>query len=273
MVLDATRLADEKNLSIVSGFCWRYHSPKREAFGKVLQGAVGNISAVYNTFNTGALWLRDVKPGWTSMQKKMRNWLYYRWISGDHIVEQGVHTIDMASWVMGDIMPQSAVGTGGRQVRTGPEYGNIFDHFAIVYEYENGTKAFHFSRQQKDTRGRYAVDILGTEGRCLADCGRRRHIIEGKENWQFSGEENNMYQQEHDELFASIRKHKPVNDGAWMARSTMLAVMGRMVAYTGKQITFDEAFNSVEKLGPNIVDYDTEFEEAPVAMPGITKFS
>ena len=145
--------------------------------------------------------------------------------------------------------------------------------FSIVYEYGNGVKVFHYSRQQKDTERRYAVDIMGTEGRCLIDCSRRKHIIEGKESWQFRGEENNMFQQEHDDLFASIRSGKPINDGAQMAQSTMLAIMGRMVAYTGQQITFEEAYNSQENIGPQYVDYDTVFEEAPVALPGITKFS
>ncbi len=102
-VMEAARLASEKGISLVSGFCWRYHTPKRESFGKVLDGAIGNVNTVYNAFNTGSLWLREVEPGWTPIQKKMRNWLYYNWISGDHIVEQGVHTIDMSSWVMGDV--------------------------------------------------------------------------------------------------------------------------------------------------------------------------
>jgi predicted dehydrogenase len=178
----------------------------------------------------------------------------------------------MMSWAMGDVPPVKAVGTGGRQVRTAPEYGNIYDHFAIVYEYEGGGKGFHFSRQQKNTARSYALDILGSDGRCVVDCSRRKHVIEGANPWQFEGQENSMYQQEHDELFASIRSGSPINDGEHMMRSTMLAIMGRMVAYSGQEITYEQALNSQEKLGPDNVDYDTHFEEAPVAMPGITKF-
>jgi predicted dehydrogenase len=206
------------------------------------------------------------------MQKKMRNWLYYNWISGDHIVEQAVHSIDMMSWAMGDVPPLKAVGTGGRQVRTAPEYGNIYDHFAVVYEYEGGAKGFHFSRQQKNTARSYGLDILGSEGRCIVDCSRRKHIIEGDNAWQFDGAENNMYQQEHNELFASIRNGVPINDGDYMMRSTLLAIMGRMVAYTGQEITYEQALQSQEKLGPDSVDHDTHFEEAPVSLPGKTKF-
>lgn len=271
-VLEAARLAKEKNLSVVSGFCWRYHTPKRVTFQKVLDGAIGEVHTVYNTYNTGALWLRSVEPGWTEMQKKMRNWLYYNWISGDHIVEQAIHSIDMMSWAFGDVNPVSATGTGGRQSRIEPEYGNIYDHFAIVYEYENGTKGIHFSRQQKNCSNSYAVEILGSSGRCVVDCIRDRHSIEGSETWQYRGTSNDMYQQEHDELFAGIRAGRPVNDGEWMCRSTMLGIMGRMVAYTGQTITYDQALNSGQQLGPEEVHTDTVFEELPVAMPGITPF-
>jgi predicted dehydrogenase len=114
-VLVAAQKAKEKKLSLVSGFCWRYHTPKRETFGRILDGAIGNVHTVYNTYNTGALWLRDTQPDWSPMKKKMRNWLYYNYLSGDHIVEQAIHSIDMMSWALGDIKPVSATGTGGRQ--------------------------------------------------------------------------------------------------------------------------------------------------------------
>jgi predicted dehydrogenase len=271
-VIAAAKKAKEKNLSLVSGFCWRYHSAKRETFGRIHDGAIGDVHTVYNTYNTGALWLRDTEPDWSPMRKKIRNWLYYNYISGDHIVEQAVHSIDMMSWALGDAQPVSATGTGGRQSRTGEEYGNIYDHFAIVYEYENGVKGFHFSRQQKDTSRSYAVEMMGSKGHCMVNCSRNRHIISGAEDWRFRGEDNSMYQQEHDELFASIRNGKPKNDGEWMAQSTMLAIMGRMVAYTGQTITYEEALNSQEQIGPDEIVDSTQFTDPPVAKPGITKF-
>ncbi|MGK7396604.1 MAG: Gfo/Idh/MocA family protein, partial [Candidatus Cyclobacteriaceae bacterium M3_2C_046] len=256
-------------------FCWRYHEPKRATFGKVLDGAVGEIKTIYNTYNTGALWSKPRQPDWSDLEYKMRNWLYHNWISGDHIAEQAVHSLDMMAWALGDQLPVKAMGTGGRQSRTEEIYGNVFDHFAIVYEYENDVKGFHFSRQQQGCANSYAVEVLGTEGHCMVDCIRRRHEIKGKTNWRYKGEENNMYQTEHDELFASIRNGKPINDGTWMAHSTMLALMGRMAAYTGQEITWEDALNSNETLGPTMDQYDwnLNWPTAAVAKPGITEFN
>lgn len=271
-VLDAARKAKEKQLSLVSGFCWRFHTPKRETFQRVLDGAIGDVMSVYNTYNTGGLWYRDVKTDWPPMKKKMRNWIYHNWMSGDPILEQAIHSIDMMSWAFGDVKPLKATGTGGRQSRIEPKYGNVFDHYAVVYEYENGAKGFHFSRQQKNCSSSYAVDMLGTEGRCLVDCIKNRHVITGKEDWKYRGKGNDMYQEEHDELFASIRNAKPINQGEWMAQSTILALMGRMVAYTGQTITYDEAFNSKEVWGPESVSFETDFPDPPIGRPGITPF-
>jgi myo-inositol 2-dehydrogenase / D-chiro-inositol 1-dehydrogenase len=271
-VLESVEKAKQKNLSIVSGFCWRYHSPKRETFGKILDGAVGDVQTIYNTYNTGALWWRDVQPGWNSMMKRMRNWIYHNWISGDHIIEQAIHSIDMMSWAFGDVKPVSITATGGRQSRIEEQFGNVYDHFAVVYEYENGAKGFHFCRQQKNCSNSYAVEVMGSEGQAVIDCIRNRHTITGKEQWRFRGEDNDMYQQEHDELFASIRSGKAMNDGEWMMRSTLLGIAGRMAAYTGQTITYDQALNSQEKLGPDYVDQNTVFEDPAIARPGITPF-
>jgi myo-inositol 2-dehydrogenase / D-chiro-inositol 1-dehydrogenase len=271
-VLEAAKKAKENNQSLVSGFCWRYHYPKRASFEKVLGGAVGDIHAVYNTYNTSTLWSKPRQPGWTEMEYQLRNWLYYNWLSGDHIAEQAVHSLDMMSWAMGDVPPKSAVATGGRQVRTDPEFGNIYDHFAVVYEYDNGAKGYHFSRQQLNCANSYAVDIAGTKGKVLVDCTRGLHQIDGVEKWRYQGEQNDMYQTEHDELFASIRNGKPMNDGEWMAQSTLLAIMGRMAAYTGQEITWDMALNSQETLGPDHYSWDLEVPVAAVPLPGITKY-
>jgi predicted dehydrogenase len=275
-VLDAAHKAKDKNLSVVSGFCWRYHTPKRETFSRILKGDIGTVQSVYSTYNTSELWSRPWQPGWTDMEKKMRNWLYYNYLSGDHIVEQAIHSIDMGSWAVGDAKPIRATGTGGRQVRTEEIFGNIYDHFAIVYEYENGVKAFHFSRQQKGCSRDYSCEAFGTKGRCIVDVNHpgQLHEITGENPWRYRGEGNDMYQQEHNELFASIRNGKPMNDGDWMVQSSVLAVMGRMVAYTGQTITYDEALNSQEKLGPDPDKYnwDLKIEMPPVALPGRTKF-
>ncbi len=273
-VLEAAKLAKQKNLSLVSGFCWRYDEPKRASFGKILDGAIGEVNTVYNTYYTGLLWSFPRKEGWTDMEYQLRNWLYYTWLSGDHIVEQAVHSVDMMSWAFGDKEPISAIGTGGRQVRTDPAFGHIFDHFSITYEYADGAKGFHVSRQQANTDTSYLVESLGSKGRCMVDCSKRVHeIYYGTNKWKYDGPTSNMYQNEHNELFESIRKGKGHNDGEWMSRSTLLAIMGRMAAYTGKRITWEQALNSTEKLGPDTYSWDTPTPVAEVAKPGFTAFS
>lgn len=272
-VLLAAKKAKEKNLSLVSGFCFRYDIANRAAFGKVLDGAVGQIRTVSTFRNGGELWYKPRQPEWTQMTYQLRNWYYHNWLSGDFIVEQSVHSLDMMSWAMGDKMPLKATGTGGRQTRTDPKYGNIYDHFAIEFEYENDVKGFHFTRQQAATSPRNSVDVLGTDGNALMSIGRD-YTITGKNSWKYAGPKNNMYQTEHDELFASIRNGKPINDGEWMANSTMLAIWARMAGYTGQTITWEQAFNSNESIGPKLEDYnwDLKWEDAEIARPGITKF-
>jgi predicted dehydrogenase len=178
------------------------------------------------------------------------------------------------SWVMGDKMPLKATGTGGRQVRVDEKYGNIYDHFAIEFEYANGAKGYHFTRQQSGTSSRNTVDVMGTDGNASVAIGRIYEIT-GKNPWKYTGPTNDMYQTEHNELFASIRNGKPMNDGEWMANSTMLGIWGRMAAYTGQTITWEQAINSSEVLGPKTEDYawDLKWKIPPIAKPGITKFS
>ena len=271
-IIDAVDIAEQKKLSIVSGFCWRYHTPKREFFSRVLDGQIGEIRAIYNTYNTGSAIFRDRQPEWSEAEFQLRNWMYYNWLAGDHIVEQAVHSIDFMAWAMGDEVPLNAVGTGGRQVRTEPQYGHIFDHFAITYEYANGAKGFHMSRQQANCQNSYKAEIFGADGIGRADVSRNIHSIEGRRNWEFEGEANNMYQTQHDELFAAIRKGVHLNDGYYMAKSTMAGIMGRMAAYTGQRITWDQALNSKEALVPNSLSWDSIPTEHEVAMPGITPF-
>lgn len=271
-VLEAAKMAKEKNLSLVSGFCWRFHEPKRASFGKILDGSIGDVMAVYNTYNTGTLWSKPREANWTDMEFVLRNWMYYTWLSGDHIVEQAVHSIDMMSWALGDAIPVSAVGTGGRQVRVDPLFGHIYDHFSITYEFPNGAKGFHMSRQQTNCENSYAVETFGTKGKAMVNCARNTHEIEGANPWKYTGEQNDMYQTEHNELFASIRNSKPINNGEWMAQSTLLAIMGRMAAYTGKRITWDDALNSTEKLGPDTYSFQMAPPLVEVAKPGITPF-
>ena len=271
-VLAAAKKAKEKNLSVVSGFCFRYDLRNRAIFGRILKGDIGEIQAITTFRHGGELWYKDRMPDWTDMTHQMRNWYYYNWLSGDFIVEQAVHSLDMMSWAMGDIMPLKATGSGGRQVRTDKKYGNIFDHFAIEFEYGNGAKGYHFTRQQAGTSHQNSVEVFGNLGRAIINIGRK-YEISGKEKWTYEGEENNMYQTEHDELFAGIRSGKTINNGTSMANSTMLAIWARMVAYSGQTITWEQAFNSNHSLGPKIDEYnwDLIWKMPPIAVPGQTK--
>lgn len=272
-VMESAKKAKEKNLSLVSGFTFRYDSPKRAFFEKVLGGAIGDITAVSSTRNGGELWYKPRQPEWTDMEYQLRNWYYENWLSGDYIVEMIVHSLDLMSWAMGDKLPARATGSGGRQARVDKIYGNIYDHFAIEYEYANGTRGFSFSRQQPGCSNRNSLEIAGTLGNATINMGGGNHEITGTNKWTYQGEKNNPYQTQHDELFASIRNHKPMNDGQIMVNSTMLAIMGRMVAYSGQTITWDDAFNSNQVLGPAFEQYgwDLKFNSPAVAIPGITK--
>jgi predicted dehydrogenase len=287
-VLAACKEAKRKNLAVVSGLCWRYHHAKQETFRRIHDGAIGDIVAMQCSYLTGPLWHVDRTPAMSDMEWQLRNWLYFTWLSGDHIVEQHIHSLDKMMWAMKDVPPARASGTGGRQVRTGPEFGHIYDHFAIVYEWANGVKAFGRCRQQgtvkppprvKGTRpevGRIAIAydvndyLMGTEGTCDV----MKHNITGKKPWHYkapAGDPDDMYQNEHNALFASIRNGKPINDGEWMSQSTLLAIMGRMAAYTGQVITWEMALNSKEDLTPAAYEMGP-LPVPPVAMPGKTPF-
>lgn len=271
-VLESAKIAKQKKLTLVSGFCFRHNYPNQEFFGRILKGAVGDIRAITTFRHGGEAWYMDRQPDWTQMTYEMRNWYYYNWLSGDFIVEQAVHSIDMMSWAMNDKLPVKATGHGGRQVRVDPKYGNIYDHFSVEYEYSNGAKGYHFTRQQADTSSQNTVEVFGSDGTAMADM-YRQHIITGKNSWRYEGENNDMFQTEHDELFKSIRNGNPINDGEKMANSTMLAIMGRMVGYTGQTISWEEAFNSNESIGPKIDEYSWDFvwKTPPIAIPGKTK--
>jgi predicted dehydrogenase len=270
-VLKTCAEARKKNLALVSGLCWRYDHGMRATFQEIHDGAVGDIVALQCTYNAGGLWHIDRQPGWSDMEWQCRNWLYFTWLSGDHNVEQHIHSLDKMAWAMRDEYPVKASGIGGRQVRTGPEFGHIFDHHSVVYEYANGVKVFSACRQQNGCANDVSDHVFGTRGTCDV----MKHVIKGpggKKLWQYSGGRGDMYQNEHNELIASIRAGKPINNGDYMTRSTLMAIMGRMATYTGKVITWEQALNSQEDLTPPKYEFGP-LPVPPVAVPGVTKFS
>ncbi len=271
-VLKAAQTAKEKRLSVLAGFCYRYDAVNMTAYEQIHQGIVGDIHCVTTKRFGGELWSKPRQPGWSDMEYQLRNWLYYDWLSGDFITEQAVHSLDLMAWALGDRVPVKAIGTGGRQKRVDPIYGNIYDHFAIEYEYEDGVKGIHMCRQQSGTKGSNTVDVFGTKGHAYVKPAAEARIS-GQQNWQFEGQRNNMYQHEHDLFFDAIRKDKPMNDGVWMAHSSMLAILGRMVGYSGQEISWEQAMNSDMHIGPDFEDYafDLQWPMSPVPVPGKTK--
>ncbi len=270
-VLASCQLAEQKGLSVVSGLCLRYSYGFQETIKRIQDGAIGQIHTLQANDYRGGIWVKKREPDWTDMHWQCRNWYYFTWLSGDFNVEQHVHFLDVCAWMMKDQYPARAIGMGGRQVRTGPEYGNIYDHHSVVYEYEDGTKLFSNTRQMPGCKNDISAAAVGSRGRAFISEGRKGLRIVGEANWTYDGPENNIYQTEHDELFASIRKGKPINNGRYMALSTMLAILGRMVTYTGQMITWEQAMNSKEDLSPPQYQWGP-LPTPPVAMPGITKF-
>jgi predicted dehydrogenase len=205
----------------------------------------------------------------SDVEWQIRNWYNFVWTCGDSLVEQAVHSVDKVAWAMKDQPPVSCVAVGGRQI---PAHGgNIYDHFEVNYLYPNNVRAFLACRQIEGCYSENADYILGSKGACTIGRGPLPRIT-GQTEWSFEGQRNDMYQAEHDALFASIRQGKPVNDGVWMATSTLLAIMGRMAAYTGQQITWEMAMNSQEKIFPENLAWDGSLAVAPLALPGKTKF-
>jgi predicted dehydrogenase len=268
-VLATCEEARKKSLSVVSGLCIRYDQGFRETIKRIHDGAIGDVFTLQANDFRGPIWVKPRQPGWSDMTYHMKNWYYFTWLSGDFNVEQHVHMLDVCAWVMNGKYPVSAVGTGGRAVRTGPEYGNIFDHHAVIYEYENGARLFATCRQQRGCKNNIGVTVFGTKGMGTVNEGRL--ALTGGTGWKYAGKHENMYQQEHNELFASIRAGKPINNGEYMAKSSMLAILGRMATYTGQQITWDQAMNSKEHLVPDKYDWDGTPPASPIAIPGQTK--
>ena len=273
-VIAAQKLAQTKNLALVAGFCWRYNNMIQDAVQQVHNGAIGRLVAHYSTYYTN-----PVKPmppeserpaGMSDTEWQIRNWYNFTWLCGDSLVEQAVHNADKIMWIMNDQPPASAVGVGGRAVPANG--GNIYDHFEANYLFPNGYRVFLANRQATGCYNGTFDYVMGTDGTLLLGGGQPRiETPDGKVKWQFQGQEYDMYQKEHDVLFASIRSGKPKNDDLNLATSTLLAIMGRHAAYSGQQITWDQALNSDVSLVPKPVDWTAKHEVPGLAQPGRSK--
>ena len=253
---------------LVSGLCYRYQFAKQATVQRIHDGALGEITAMQTSYNTGGLWHRGRKPEWSDMEYQMRNWLYFAWLSGDHIAEQHIHSLDKVAWAKGSY-PTKCVASGGRIQRTDEKYGNIYDHFNTTYEWEDGVRAFSSCRQISGAASDVSDWIYGTKGKANIQA----HRIWADENWRHKGDgPDDMYQNEHDRMFEAIRAGEVINNGDYMCESTLMAIMGRMAAYTGASVTRDAALNSELDLSPPSYDMDIALEMRPISIPGVTKF-
>ncbi len=275
MVLAAAETARQKGLSIVSGLAWRYDLGVQETMKRVHDGAIGQIVSIEETCNTGFLRCRPRRPGWTEMQYQIQDWYDFFWLSCDLPGLNLVHNLDKAAWAMHDEPPVRCWGTGGRQTRIGPNFGDAWDHFAAVFEYASGVKLYAYCRQQDGTVPDISDRFYGTKGRCDLLNGR----IEGENKWRYTGPGCNRFDLEHVALFQAIRSGKPINNGLYMARSSMLGIMTTWAAYTGQIITWDQAMASKHVVAPQRLAFDADPPTKPDAqgnypmpVPGVTRF-
>ena len=266
-VFASSDAAAAKGLAIVSGTQRRHDSSYREIIRRVHDGAIGDIVSASCYWVGGYSYYPAVhrQEGWSDVEAMIRNWNYYTWLSGDHIVEQHVHNIDIMNWAL-DAVPQKAIGMGGRQQRTGPEYGHIYDHFAVEFEYPGGVRVTSLCRQNNDCVSRVSEHLVGTMG-----VSNPANTIEGVNAYSFTGESPNPMVQEHANLIASVRAGEPINEGRQLAESTLAAIMGRVAAYTGQEVTREFLLNesTLDLIPPHDLGFG-DMDTPEIAVPGVT---
>ncbi len=272
-ILESAKIAKAKNCAIQHGFCWRFHPGTREAYQKVLAGELGEVRSVYGTYmlNPVAPLAKGVrKPeNMGDVEFQLRHWHNFEWLNASPLVEQCIHTVDKVSWAMNDLTPIAAIANGGRAHRD--DQSNLFDHYNVAYEYPNGVIAHVGQRQMNGTHSEVTDRVycengsMYAPGRCSI---KDRH---GKTIWRSrpkNGEETNMYQVCHNELFAALRAGKIINTGEYMAKSTALGLLGREAAHTGKRITWESYFKNEDDYAPDDIQFGDSFPVAPIPVPG-----
>ncbi|MBM4018038.1 MAG: Gfo/Idh/MocA family oxidoreductase [Planctomycetes bacterium] len=266
-VLASAEVADRKKLGVVAGTQRRHQAAYVETIKRLHQGAIGDVTAGH------VYWMGDYsyypaverQAGWADMEWQVRNWNYFTWLSGDHIVEQHVHNIDVMCWVMKG-PPRKCIGVGGRQQQTAPEFGHIYDHFAVEFEYDGGVRWASYCRQSANCSNRVSEHVAGTKG--MSNCAG---YIGGPAAWNFQGEQASPYVQEHADLIAGIRAGRPLNECRTVAESTLAAVMGRMAAYTGREINYSWVLKESKlDLMPPALDLGASLPPVEIAVPGKT---
>jgi len=274
-VLAAAEVAKQKNMKVGVGLQRHHDALYEETVKRIHDGEVGEVVYQRAYWNGSGYRVRPGRePGMTEMAYQLRNPYHYTWISGDNIAEQHVHNLDVCNWIK-KAHPVTAQGQGGRQVRIGPLFGDIFDHHNVEFTYEDGSQLFSQCRHMTGCWGSVAEFVVGTKGKAEVNAGR---IETGADTWRYRGPKTNPYQVEHDRLFEAIRNGRPFNEAEQGAISTMTAIMGRMATYSGKVISWDEAFKSELALAPDRYAFDGIPPVLPgpdgiyaCAVPGVTK--
>jgi predicted dehydrogenase len=268
-IQEANEVAKQKGLKVAVGFQRRHEDACREAVGRIRDGQIGPVQLIRTYYlMPGALSGPTKKPDETEMHYQLRNWPYFTWLSGDHFVEQAVHAVDVANWIK-DALPVKAQGMGGRQVRTGPGTGQLFDHGAVEFEFADGSRHFALARQIPGCYQHVGQYAHGPKGVIPVGVGLGLMSVKGQAS---------PYQQQHDRLFAAIRRNEPFFEADYGATSAMSAILGRMALYSGKQVAWDEAIQSQLRLAPARYAWDADPPllpdgegRYPVAVPGVTK--
>ena len=279
-VLAAAEESKKKNLAVGVGLQRRHQAQYLETIKRLQDGAIGDIVATRVYWNGSTPWVHtredlEAKEGrkLSEMEYQMRNWYYFTWICGDHIVEQHIHNMDVSNWLK-NAFPVKANGMGGCQVRKGKDYGETFDHHAVEFEYADGSRMFSQCRHIPGCWNSVSEHAIGTNG--VANISNAS-IESSGDKWRYRGERPDPYQVEHDDLFASIRSGNPINEAEYGAKSTMTAILGRMCTYSGKELTWDEALASNINLAPDEFSFDATPKSLPdangmyqLAVPGLT---
>lgn len=275
LMTQAVEIAREKNLSLVSGLHSRHHIGIAETVQRIQDGAIGDVISIEENFLRPPYVVINRKEGLSEVEWQCSTQYHFRWLSGDDVTQSLVHNMDRASWVMNNDVPVKCHGIGGRSSMTEPIYGDVFDHHSVIYEHANGVRIYAFCRTTNGCYNEYSSLVHGSKGKAyLMGC-----RIWGDTNWRWKGH-CNAHQREHNVLFESIRDNKPINNGDYMVRSTMVTIMGQLSCYTGKEITWDQAMASDFHFGPKAEDCHDGMEPPvkpgtdgsyPVPKPGFTK--
>lgn len=273
-VMETAKIAKAKGVSIQQGLCWRTSPANREGFAKVLSGELGRITGFYGTYLGSPV--RPLAPGakkpegMGDVEWQLRSWINFEWLSGGPLIEQTIHVIDKMSWAMGDKAPVAAVATGGRAQLTG--ISDTYDHYSIAYEYENGTFCHIGQRWLRKCHSENISRVVCEGGTLYGPWKCYIDDPKGKRIWDYKGkkgEEQNMYQVEHNELFAGIRNGKHVQFLEHMTQSTALGILGREAAHTGKRLTWEKLFESNEKMAPDDLKLGDKFKIPAPPVPGM----